>query len=266
MKPLFTFVVLALCFQAQGTEVYNEFEMTRAIQYGIAWNVYWSTSLNSWDSGSGYEPATTAAHQMRGKEVHVTIQKKRLLPDGEHPRFFVTIDSTNSVAQRELQFSIHMRDGQICGVSSSSSLNEMVLVKSNLTVQLASDMTAPARTPPSAKEIALVKKGLHAFVTDDGAKSPQHFFVGPFNKWSPKLIVYWVEKRRFIEVGYPSEEPDVPIKSQFIQGRSIDIGDNKEGEALTPAQMLNNEKSRVFWINRWISNCVMDGVLVEVKP
>ena len=266
MKLRFLFVLPLLFCNLGKSEGYNTVETVSAIQYGVAWNVYWDTALNSWDSESGgYEEAARAVRTMRGKEVQVTVRRSNVPSSNLESHYYAAIHSTNVLAERLLELKLFSRNGHITSVDSGSSSPDSVLVESNLTIRIPNDMTALARIPPKPDEIALVKKGLRAFTSRGSSKQTQHFFVGPFNKWSPKVIIYWLEERRFIEVGYPSETPSIPIESQFIQGKTIRIDDDKKGE-LTAEELLRVEKSRVFWVNRWIANCVHDGVLVEVKP
>jgi len=267
MKTLFAFVLLLGFLPAVQSQDAQSTEFVKGIQYGISWKVYWDTLLNTWDSEDGdcYE-ATKVIHQMGGKEVSVTIGNKEGPATVLNGAFYIVVDSPVPSVQRYMDLVLNFQAGRLEGIDSGSPPEGLMLTTKKLTVKLPPDLEQLARIPPKREDVALIKAGLKQWVTTMvKQRTVQHFFVAPFNELSPNVIIYWKEKRMFIETGYPALKSTEAINALFKEAQFIDVEENGE-QTLSDKQLLENERRRVFWVNRWIANCVNDGVLLEVGP
>ena len=266
MKRLLTLLSI-VCFSLfVRSEDHQTAELVQGIQYGIAWNVYWNTHLNTWNpEDGGYYEATKAIRLMRGKEIQVTVHKKEVTAPMIDNQYYVLVHSPVTNLNLYMSLVLNFYKGRISCIDSCSLSEGSTLMTTNLTVQIHEDITQLARVPAKPAEIALIKKGLKTIVARKGLLAPQHFFVAPFNELSPEVIVYWVEKKLFIKTGYPWKEDEL-LKTQFKEARFIPIESPADAVGIGDKQFLFNESERAFWSNRWIANCVSDGVLIEIQP
>lgn len=267
MKTLFAFaLLLGFLPGAQGQDQQTT-EFVKGIQYGISWKIYWDTHLNTWDSEDGdYYEATKAIHQMKGKEVVATIHKKEGPATALDGAFYIAIDSPVPSVQRYMDLVLNFQEGRLAGIDSGSPPESSVLMEKKLTVKLPQDLEELARVPSKSEDVALIREGLKEWVASKKQqRTAQHFFVAPFNELSPNVIIYWKEKKEFIEIGYPALKNTEAINALFKEAKFIDAEENGK-QTLSDKQLLEIERRRVFWANRWIANCVNDGVLLEVRP
>ena len=265
-KLLAVLLTVSLGIHARSENVQAD-ELVNGVQSGIAWEVYWDTALNNWDT-NGFPAACAAGtwiRSMRGKEIRVSLLEEGSAAEAGH-RYFVSIHSPAPDFQTHMNLVLSIQAGHVARVSSGTPIGKTSIVFTNLAVKVPEDVTALARTLPSKKEVARIKKGLKSVVGDSGKTGVQHFFVGPFSKLSPDTIIYWVEEKEFIKVGCPDTDDAEMISAIFKQCRYVPAKRASTDKAQTDEQYLFEDKQRTFWESRWIANCVHDGVLVEIKP
>lgn len=264
-RILTLFILLCVSALPARSENRDTPELVRGIQYGIAWDAYWNAHCNIWDSADGgYYEATKAIRLLRGKEIGVTVLKRNSSATAADTRYYVSLNSPATNLNQYVQLVVNIHNGHLACVDSGVPPEDLITVETNLTLKIPADITQLARVPAKPEELALIKKGLKTVVVAKGFPGTQHFYIAPFNELSPDVIIFWVEQKLFIKTGYPWKEDEL-IRTQFKEARFIHMDSRAEDVALEDKQFLFKERERAFWINRWIANCVNDGVLLEVE-
>ena len=232
--------------------------LTHAIRYGMAWESYWDAAYND------LSPKAASMLAAQGKVMRVEVWKTTTDAREADSVYYIEPDSHGRDTMPVPQFMIYARRSSVTAIDFGFRGTNGFKDRDTLKVSLPENFRKIASqfSPGAARMLVPIQTGLKGLLVSRHIKGPQHFFVGPFTEYSPKLIIFWVEQKNFIETGPPISTNAASMTRQLTEATYTTVDFAGGGEEHVGLQAKVEE---ISWADKWVANCVLDGKLVEVE-
>lgn len=234
-----------------------------ATKYGIAWDFYWNVVHEEMDGGKITKKNPILSVVEHPVQVTVWAAPVRMA-SSDRAYFIESLVPTNSTEYIP-HLVIYCKERHVTAIDFGMRETNAVLTRKALKIDLSEgfDNEAARFSAKGLESLTNLELGLKGMLHQKNVKTLQHFFVGPFAEYSPKVVILWVERKTFIETEPPVSDSVKMLTAQLLEARFSTVDNLGDEEKKHDAGGGVSSERR--WIQKWVTNCVFDGKLLEVR-